>query len=61
MAVEKINMRNDILPGNRLELVPANAETCDHEDREVVTEVDIRHVSDLYRPLQSTHRKCDSA
>lgn len=28
LAVEKINMRNDILPGYRLELVPANAETC---------------------------------
>ena len=28
MAVDMINMRNDILPGNRLELVPANAELC---------------------------------
>jgi len=29
LAVEKINMRNNVLSGYRLELVPANAETCD--------------------------------
>ena len=30
LAADKINMRNDILPGYKLELVPANAETCNH-------------------------------
>ena len=45
LAVEKINMRNDILPGYRLELVPANAETC---DQSLVTEAPVnfvRHVT----------------
>ena len=30
LAVDKINTRNDILPDYKLELVPANAETCNH-------------------------------
>ena len=45
LAVEKINMRNDILPGYRLELVPANAETC---NQSLVTEAPVnfvRHVT----------------
>ena len=45
LAVEKINMRNDILPGYRLELVPANTETC---NQSLVTEAPVnfvRHVT----------------
>ena len=45
LAVERINMRDDILPGYKLELVPANAETC---DQSLVTEAPVnfvRHVT----------------
>ena len=45
LAVEKINMRNDILPGYSLELVPANTETC---NQSLVTEAPVnfvRHVT----------------
>ena len=45
LAVERINVRNDVLPGYNLELVPANAETC---DQSLVTEAPVnfvRHVT----------------
>ena len=45
LAVEKINMRNDILPGYRLEIVLANTETC---NQSLVTEAPVnfvRHVT----------------
>ena len=46
LAVHKINMRDDILPGYKLEIVPANAETC---NQSLVTEAlgnFVRHVTD---------------
>ena len=46
MAVDKINRRDDILPGYRLELIPVNTETCNHS---LVTEAPVnfvRHVTD---------------
>ena len=46
LAVDNINMRNDILPGYNLELIPANAETC---NQSLVTEAlgnFVRHVTD---------------
>ena len=46
LAVDKINTRNDILPDYKLELVPANTETCNHS---LVTEAlgnFVRHVTD---------------
>ena len=45
MAVSKINMRDDILPDYKLELVPANTETC---NQSLVTEAlgnFVRHVT----------------
>ena len=48
LAVDKINMRNDILPGYNLELIPAKAETC---NQNLVTEAlgnFVRHVTDRY-------------
>ena len=45
LAVERINVRNDVLPGYNLELVPANSETC---DQSLVTEAPVnfvRHVT----------------
>ena len=45
LAVERINMRDDILPGYKLELVPAHAETC---DQSLVTEAPgnfVRHMT----------------
>ena len=45
MAVDKINGRDDILPGCRLELIPVNTETCNHS---LVTEAPVnfvRHVT----------------
>ena len=41
MAVDKINRRDDILPGYRLELIPANTETCNHS---LVTEAPVNFV-----------------
>ena len=46
LAVDKINMRDDILPGYKLELIPANSETC---NQSLVTEAlgnFVRHVTD---------------
>ena len=45
MAVDKINRRDDILPGYRLELIPVNTETC---NQSLVTEAPVnfvRHVT----------------
>ena len=45
MAVYKLNRRDDILPGYRLELIPVNTETCNHS---LVTEAPVnfvRHVT----------------
>ena len=41
MAVDKINRRDDILPGYRLELIPVNTETCNHS---LVTEAPLNFV-----------------
>ena len=41
LAVDKINMRDDILPGYNLELVPANSETC---NQSLVTEAPVNFV-----------------
>ena len=45
MAVDKINGRDDILPGYRLELIPVNTEIC---NQSLVTEAPVnfvRHVT----------------
>ena len=45
MVVDKINRRDDILPGYRLELIPVNTETC---NQSLVTEAPVnfvRHVT----------------
>ena len=41
MAVDKINRRDDILPGYRLELIPVNTETC---NKSLVTEAPVNFV-----------------
>ena len=41
MAVDKINRRDDILPGYRLELIPVNTETC---NQSLVTEAPLSFV-----------------
>ena len=41
MAVDKINRRDDILPGYRLELIPVNTETC---NQSLVTEAPVNFV-----------------
>ena len=46
LAVERINMRDDILPGYKLKLVPANAETC---DQSLVTDAPVTFVRHITR------------
>ena len=41
LAVDKLNRRDDILPGYRLELIPVNTETCNHS---LVTEAPVNFV-----------------
>ena len=46
LAVDKINMRDDILPGYKLEVVPANAETCNQILATEALGNFVRHVMD---------------
>ena len=45
LAVDMINMRDDILPGYRLKLVPANAELCNQSLVAEAPETFLRHVT----------------